>query len=74
MTIGTAPSRRLRLRSEGTVTGLDAGGRAHCGHLAPAARLGPAGWILPHQVVPGTLRAHLDLVTEHRLGPPAQLR
>ena len=34
--------------------------------------LGPPGRVLAHEVVPGAVRAHLDLVAEHWLGPAAQ--
>ena len=71
--MGVAPWRRLRARSDGTVT------RPVAHRPAPAAgcrlllaRRAPAGGVLAHQVVPGARRAHLDLVAEHRLGPAAE--
>ena len=66
-----SPLRRLRARSDGTVTGRRS--LAHRGRRRLLlARRAAAGGVLAHQVVPGAGRADLDLVTEHRLLPAAE--
>ena len=72
MTIGVSPLRRLRARSDGTVTGRGPPSLTGAGAAFFWRGRAPAGGVLAHQVVPGAGRADLDLVTEHRLGPAAE--